>query len=239
MGRPAHGQTEQKEGFFTKAAIAGCSCAVVSACLNPFDVTKIRMQNQSEKLYTGMIHGIRRILTEEGPRGLLKGVETSMIREVCYSSIRIGGYEPIRKVLTKDGSNPADTSPLVKLFSALLSGAIGSAFANPLDLIKTRLQAVLPHEATPYRHTFHGLAAIFQTEGFGGLYKGWMVTSARAAVLTSSQLGSYDSIKHNLLMKVFGMEDGLALHLTASMMAGLTATTATNPCKMAFDCVRF
>ena len=60
--------------------------------------------------------------------------------------------------------------------------------------------------------------------------RGWAVTSARAAVLTSAQLGSYDSIKHNLLMDRAGMQEGFALHLAASMSAGLITTTAANPC---------
>lgn len=223
-------QNDKSESFVLKAGIAGISCSIVGGLVNPFDVTKIRMQNQSEKVYQSMLHGIRKILQDEGYQGLLKGVEPSMIREITYSSLRIGLYEPFRKALTKEGTNPSDTTPVVKFFSALMSGAIGSAISNPLDLIKTRLQAVLPHQTPPYRNTLHGLTSIFRVDGFGGLYKGWIVTSSRAAVLTSSQLGSYDSIKHNLLMKVFGMEDGIRLHLTASMLAGLITTTAANPC---------
>lgn len=55
------------------------------------------------------------------------------------------------------------------------------------------------------------------------------MTSCRAAILTSAQLGSYDTIKNNILKNYFGMEDGLQLHLIASMSAGLITTTATNP----------
>ncbi|MEY2798235.1 MAG: hypothetical protein RIS22_501, partial [Actinomycetota bacterium] len=86
-------------------------------------------------------------------------------------------------------------------------------------------------ESVPYKSTFSGLHQVFKAEGVSGLYRGWMVTSARAAVLTSAQLGSYDSIKHNLLVDIVGMEDGLALHLYASMSAGLITTTAANPCE--------
>lgn len=231
MGKANQNETKQ-ESLIVKAGIAGVSCAVVSGILNPFDVTKIRMQNQGQqKLYNNAFHGIQRIFKEEGVRGLLKGMEASMIREVTYSGMRIGGYEPIRKLLSAPGKNPADTNPLVKLFSALMSGAIGSAIANPLDLIKTRMQAVLPNQPIPYRNTFQALGAIYSQGRFGALYKGWVVTSSRAAVLTSSQLGSYDSIKHNFLMKAVGMEDGIKLHLSASFLAGLLTTTATNPCK--------
>jgi solute carrier family 25 protein 14/30 len=63
----------------------------------------------------------------------------------------------------------------------------------------------------------------------GGLYKGWVVTSSRAAVLTSAQLGSYDTIKNNLLIGHFGLPEGFLLHLTSSMLAGIITTTAANP----------
>ncbi len=222
----------QGDQFLAKAGIAGTVGAFVAASLNGIDVTKIRMQNQKTVIYEGLVSGIKKIFREEGINGILKGVEASMLREITYSSIRIGGYEPIRKALSYDRVDPADTSPLVKFFSALISGGFGSALANPLDLIKTRFQATLPHEIVPYRHTLHGLQTIYLSQGLSGLYRGWAVTSARAAVLTSAQLGSYDSIKHNLLIKVFGLKEGFILHLSCSMVAGIITTTAANPCKL-------
>lgn len=162
------------DGFFIKAGIAGSVCALVSASLNGLDVTKIRMQNQScaHIKYTGLIPGIRVIFREEGFGGLSKGVVASMMREICYSSIRMGAYEPIRHLLTHEDVDPAHTSPLIKYFSALISGGAGSALANPFDLIKTRFQSQLPGEPLPYRNTFAAFPDIVAHHGFGGLYKG-------------------------------------------------------------------
>lgn len=216
-----------------KALIAGGVCAVVSAFLNPMDVTKIRMQNQvaDTKKYSGFISGMRLILKEEGLYGLSKGMEASMLREISYSSIRIGAYEPLRRSFASLlGHDPKHTTPVVKFASALMSGAIGAAMANPLDLIKTRFQAALPGEPLPYPSTFAAIRSIYLSNGlFGGLYKGWQVTTTRAAILTSAQIGSYDSIKNNLLVKHLGFQEGFLLHLSASMMAGVITTTATNP----------
>jgi hypothetical protein len=230
------GKVQWNESFFLKAGIAGVSCAIASFIFNPLDVARIRLQNQTaDKHYRSMTHTIRKIFADEGIIGLMRGLEPSMCRELFYSSLRIGLYEPIRKAMTHTGDDPAETSPLVKYFASLLSGALGSALANPFDLIKTRMQSILPHQFSPYEHTWHALHSIYQTQGISGLYKGWEVTSARAAVLTSAQLGTYDSIKHNLLMHYFHIHDGFSLHLSASMIAGLITTTATNPCKL-FEC---
>lgn len=228
-----HNQTKdvKDEQAVAKALIAGTVCAVVAAMLNGFDVTKIRLQNQKTPIYNGMISGMKKIYREEGIRGLAKGVEASMWREVAYSSVRIGAYEPIRKLLSMSSEDPMNTSPIIKYSAALISGGTGSAMANPLDLIKTRFQATMPNETQPYRNTAHALKTIYQQQGFAGLYRGWMVTSSRAAVLTSAQLGTYDSIKHNFLIKTMHMKEGIVLHFACSMIAGIVTTTATNPCK--------
>lgn len=222
---------DHEEQVLSKALIAGFVCAVVAGGLNGFDVAKIRLQNQLSNDYQGFFGTLKKIFREEGIRGLAKGIEPSMLREMTYSSIRIGGYEPIRRALSYDSEDPAYTSPLVKFFSALICGSVGSAMANPLDLIKTRFQAVLPGETSPYRNTFHALRYIYGQEGMAGLYRGWIVTCSRASVLNTAQLGSYDSIKHNFLMKVMGMEEGFLLHLWSSMAASIITTTAANPCE--------
>jgi solute carrier family 25 protein 14/30 len=220
------------EQVLAKALIAGSMCAFVAGCLNPFDGAKIRLQNQLNSEYQGFVGSLHKIFREEGYRGLCKGLEPSMWREISYSSIRIGIYEPIRRFLSHNKENPSETSPPIKLFSALLAGAIGSSLANPLDLIKTRFQAVLPGEVSPYRSTFHAIRTIFHQESFGGLYRGWVVTCTRASVLNSAQVGSYDSIKHNVLVKYFHMKEGFLLHFCAAMSAGVITTTAANPCKL-------
>ena len=223
--------SSKDNNIFLKAIIAGNVCAFVSALLNPFDVTKIRMQNQSKKkgiVYKGMIDGALSIFKEEGWIGLCRGITPSMLREISYSSIRLGAYEPVRSGINNIVSNKdvSTTSPFVRFSAALITGGTGAALANPFDLIKTRFQACLPSEPRPYRNTIAALIAIYQVEGgISGLYKGWILTSTRSAILTSSQLGAYDSIKHNLLIQQLKMEEGLQVHLISSLLAGLCTTT--------------
>lgn len=227
------------EDFIAKAGIGGGVCAMVSASLNPIDVTKIRMQNESRSSsrYSGLIDAMKKIFREEGISGLSKGIEPSMCREVFYSSIRMGAYEPIRSIISHVlGQEDHHTSAGVKFVSALFSGGIGSAIANPFDLVKTRFQATLPEESIPYGNsTLVALKDIARSDGvLSGLYRGWVATSGRAAALTSAQLGSYDVIKNDILIAKLGIREGFGAHLCASMMAGVIATTAANP----FDVIK-
>jgi hypothetical protein len=74
---------------FQRTIIAGGVCAFVSTTLHPLDVIKIRLQNQSKingsVQYTGMISGISRIYSEEGFKGITKGLFASILREISYS----------------------------------------------------------------------------------------------------------------------------------------------------------
>ena len=159
----------EKNDIFIKMAIAGTSCAMVSSLLNPVDVTKIRMQNQSKSnqiLYKNFFQATLKIITDEGIIGWCRGLPASIYRELSYSSIRIGAYEPIRYKLCD--ITQSQTSPLVKYTSALLSGFIGSFAANPLDLVKTRFQATLPNISNKDLSigTLQALYNIYKSQGW-------------------------------------------------------------------------
>lgn len=225
-----------------KAAIGGVACAITSGFLNPIDVTKIKLQNETKAnpgggapKYRGFLQGMGLIVREEGFGGLLRGMEPAVLREIFYGSIRLGGYEPIRNFLAGGGNHDAaDIGLGVKYGSALLSGAIGAIIANPFDLIKTRYQAVInPSKGTtglPYKNTFEAIPYIIKNEGgLKALYKGTTVTAVRASIVTSSQIGTYDSVKNNLLKGYFKFEEGVQLHIISAMIAGISVTLASNP----------
>ena len=112
-----------------------------------------------------------------------------------------------------------------KIIAGILAGATSSFFATPLDVVKIRLQVKGERR---YRGLMHGLIDVGRTEGLAGLYKGWQPTMLRAAVLTGSQVASYDQIKRALIGRDL-MHEGLALHTVASFAAGLICSITTSP----------
>jgi len=86
----------------------------------PTDVAKTRLQVQkstasagSGQPYTGFANCVSRMYREEGARALWKGLAPALIRQVCYSSLSLVLYEPVRAVygraftslsLRKDGT---------------------------------------------------------------------------------------------------------------------------------------
>lgn len=112
-----------------------------------------------------------------------------------------------------------------KIMAGVCAGAISSFVATPLDVVKIRLQV---KGEQPYRSLTHGLIDVGRNEGVAGLYKGWAPTMIRAAVLTGSQVASYDQIKRFLINNEY-MNEGIALHTVASFLAGLITTITTSP----------
>ena len=113
---------------------------------HPVDTMKIRMQVQGElqkagqgKQHRSVFHGFYNVYNLEGAKGLYKGLSASIAREVVYSTICLGLYEPYKKFL--GASDPHSTPLYVQVLAGALAGMTGAAPASPTDLVKVRMQA--------------------------------------------------------------------------------------------------
>ncbi|EQC35637.1 hypothetical protein SDRG_06921 [Saprolegnia diclina VS20] len=214
----------------TKIVLAGIANASAAAITNPIDVLKVRMQLEGElaasrempRRYPSFVGGARTIFGNEGIRGFYKGLLPSVVRDGFYSGIRLGAYEPMKELL--GATDPHHTPLYLKVVAGALTGAFGSALANPTDLVKIRMQG----EGTRYNSVRSAVEDIVAHDGVKGLWKGVGPTMKRAALLTASQIPTYDHAKHTLLNNEI-MEEGFALHAVCSMLAGFMAATVTSP----------
>jgi len=73
-------------------------------------------------------------------------------------------------------------------------------------------------------------AHIYASGGIAAFYRGVLPSTLRAGILTSSQLSTYDFLKHSLLERYPNtFQEGLQLHLIASGFAGLACSAASAP----------
>lgn len=161
-----------------------------------------------------------------------------MIREMTFSSGRTGLYEPCKLLLTPTGQN--EIYGARKILAALISGAISAVVCNPTDVVKIKFQGdpSLKGEPRLYKSVFSAFRQIVKSEGFfGGLYKGAMTTTVRSAVLSCSQLSSYDVFKNEILVSYFPKHfhrDDFGTHLVSSIVSGVVTALTSNP----FDVAR-
>lgn len=125
---------------------AGIASICAATVTHPIDTLKIRLQIQGEvgstqhRAYKNIFQGFFVVVHNEGVKGLYKGITASWMRESIYSSLRLGLYEPFKRALGADDSKK-HTPFYLKFLAAGMSGFIGSALANPTDLLKVRMQA--------------------------------------------------------------------------------------------------
>lgn len=132
--------------------------------------------------------GLYTVSRDEGLLALYYGISPAILRAATYSATRLGMYEPLRTKLA-EMCGQAEAGFGVKVAASVTSGAMGAFVGNPCELIKVRMQQGDTHK---YRNVFHGLGSIVRHEGFTSLWIGTYPAIVRAALLTSSQLATYD-----------------------------------------------
>ncbi|CAE7597199.1 ucpB [Symbiodinium microadriaticum] len=222
-----------------QVGLAGVSNAIAACFTNPVDVVKVRMQLAGVSQITScnaqtVLGAGRKLWQQEGPAGLQRGLRPSILRELSYSGMRMGLYEPVRETLASRGGQQEKrqtTSPLVvKILAGAITGAIGSVIANPFDLLKVRMQGGGAHETRA--SVTEEFTSIVQGGGLRGLWRGAGPTVQRATLLTASQVPSYDHAKHTLL-DLGLVREGYVCHFACSMLAGVVAAAVTSPVDLA------
>lgn len=211
-----------------RAILAGLSSICAQTVTHPIETVKARMQISGEEgrksagNYSGILSTIQSITKNEGVKGLYKGIQAAWAREIVYSSLRLGLYEPI-KSLFKTDKNVA--LPFwKKLLSASSAGCIAAMCANPVDFLKIRMQNWEGASQGPMWHVRQVLA----DSGVLGFYRGVQITMIRAMIINGSKLSSYDQIK-SYFKKTRGFKDGVQLQFACSFTAGFIMACCAAP----------
>ncbi|OCH88282.1 mitochondrial carrier [Obba rivulosa] len=239
-------RTSSSKNYALKYVAAAISNMAASGVSNPLDIIKVRQQLRTQtpgsRANAFWSVGVE-MARVEGVRSLLNGFSASMLREVVYSGLRLGSYEFFKDTFHDMSKGALSRDGLaLKVSAAAVAATVGSALANPADLVKVRMQAHYPL-GSPYRNMRHAFASIWQegaraatstapsaavAGGLRALYRGVDATTVRGIILSVSQICSYDQVKQILKQRGI-MEEGIGLHLTASMFAGLFCSITSNP----------
>ncbi|XP_050367790.1 mitochondrial uncoupling protein 2 [Argentina anserina] len=221
---------------FLCSAFAAC---FAEFCTIPLDTAKVRLQLQKKASvgdaagapkYKGLLGTMATIAREEGLAALWNGIIPGLQRQCIYGGLRIGLYDPVKLFLV--GSAFVGEIPIYhKVLAALLTGALGILVANPMDLVKVRLQAEgkLP-AGVPKRYSGakDAYLTIVRQEGLGALWTGLGPNVARNAIINAAELASYDQVKETVL-KIPGFTDNIFTHLLAGLGAGFFAVSIGSP----------
>ena len=210
-----------------KEYIAGGIASVIAEILTlPLDTIKVRLQLvQKKERYKAFLS-----LLEEGPSSLFHGLDAALIRQILYGSLRFGFYPQIKQITF---SILGEEVFIARLIAGLLSGSISSGICNPTDLIKIRMQGqgkvvLVKKDDSPkqilrkqfdnsslkYDNAYQAFLSILKDEGIKGLYKGVIPTMARAGVLASAELATYDVLKEYIALSLKKDNTSVLVHMS-------------------------
>ncbi|KAM8939788.1 solute carrier family 25 member 45 [Pelodytes ibericus] len=181
--------------------IAGCFSGLVQVFVTaPVDLIKVRLQNQTESfkshmkpthvktLYRGPVHCAACIFREEGIAGLYRGSIALALRDIPTIGLYFLTYEVLCKWLTKKEEVPGAWT---MLFAGGCAGTVGWMAANPMDVMKSRLQ-MDGMQGVKYQGLLDCFAKSIRQEGIRVLFKGITINSLRAFPVNAVTFLSYE-----------------------------------------------
>lgn len=161
---------------------AGASSGVLGAAAgSPFFLVKTRLQSFSPFLpvgtqhhYRGAGHALRQIYSQEGVRGLYRGVVPAMVRTGFGSSVQLPTYFFAKRRLVRH-LGMKEGLPL-HLASSTASGFVVCCVMHPPDTVMSRMYN---QTGNLYSSAIDCLYRTVKTEGILAVYKGFFAHLAR------------------------------------------------------------
>ncbi|KAG8067323.1 hypothetical protein GUJ93_ZPchr0005g15233 [Zizania palustris] len=162
---------EQQKIPIPPSLVAGAFAGVSSTlCTYPLELIKTRLTIQ-RGVYDNFLHAFVKIVREEGPTELYRGLTPSLIGVVPYAATNYFAYDTLKKVYKKMfKTNQIGNVPTLLIGSA--AGAISSTATFPLEVARKHMQVGAVGGRKVYKNMLHALLSILEEEGVGGLYKG-------------------------------------------------------------------
>lgn len=226
---------------FVFASISSCTATTV---IQPIDTIKVRLQIAGEakgfggdqKAPKGIFATAKTMLANEGIGAFYNGLGSALLRQFTYGTIRIGVYRYLSDMESKK-SDSKSLSFGKKLQFSLFSGAIGSFFGNPFDVVLVRFQSdsTLPAaQRRNYTGILNAFSRMLSEEGILSFWKGYLISMLRAASMTSMMLSTNDEVKERV-NDFRGIKKADTL---TNLLAAAISGVACSFCSLPFDNVK-
>ncbi|TVU17321.1 hypothetical protein EJB05_33345 [Eragrostis curvula] len=162
---------EDKKIPIPPSLVAGAFAGVSSTlCTYPLELIKTRLTIQ-RGVYNNFLDAFVKIVRDEGPTELYRGLTPSLIGVVPYAATNYFAYDTLKKVYKKTfKTNEIGNIPTLLIGSA--AGAISSTATFPLEVARKQMQVGAVGGRKVYKNMLHALLSILEDEGVGGLYRG-------------------------------------------------------------------
>lgn len=223
-------QVAESAYSFLLGSVAGAFGAFM---VYPIDLVKTRMQNQrgadpGQRLYKNSVDCFRKVVANEGFRGLYSGVLPQLVGVAPEKAIKLTVNDIVRGALTDKKSG--QISLPYEILSGGTAGACQVVFTNPLEIVKIRLQVQGEMVKTTEGAQKRSAMWIVKNLGLKGLYKGASACLLRDVPFSAIYFPTYSHLKKDLFGESPTKKLGIVQLLTAGAIAGMPAAYLTTPC---------
>lgn len=173
--------------------LAGVSCATAGLCVHPFETAMVFQQLSKTGEVRAFPVVMKNIVLTEGFTGWYRGITASLARELIYSSLRLGLYEPFRELFESRVNKESDIQRIASRMAAGATAAgLAATIAHPTDLFKVRAQGYQGKPPPLYK-------LIKQVGGtpikWGNYYEGIGTSVVRAMSIGITYVAVYNEVK--------------------------------------------
>mmetsp|Transcript_10390 Transcript_10390/g.31303 ORF Transcript_10390/g.31303 Transcript_10390/m.31303 type:complete len:319 (-) Transcript_10390:2653-3609(-) len=220
---------ERKQPRLASAISGSVSGAVVSACVQPLDVLRTRMQADAA---AGSLQGVRRtmrtLFREGGLKGLWRGTGPTVWRLSLGAGLHFTVLDVLKNIAEARRPDGKMTGTDLFLVGGL-SRAVVSTMLCPVTLVKTRMEwggGGAAASGYQYKSTLHALVTIVRQERVRGLFRGVVPTVATNAPFSALYYLFYKQTQSRL------SKEGRSTTLVngvAGFASAVAATVITQP----------
>ncbi|XP_052034480.1 calcium-binding mitochondrial carrier protein SCaMC-1-like [Apodemus sylvaticus] len=152
--------------------IAGCMAGATSqTCVYPMEVIKTRLILGKTGEYSGIIDCGRKLLKREGIQAFSKGYVPNLLSIIPYAGLDLTIFELLKNYwLEHHAGNSVNPGIVIVLGCSTVSHTFGQLASFPLNLVRTRMQAVMLEKETI--RMMQLIREIYTKEGKKGFFRG-------------------------------------------------------------------
>lgn len=182
--------------YFFAGGVGGVLTVLVG---HPFDTVKVRLQTMSldKPQYKGTFDCFSKIVRNEGPTGLYKGMGAPITGVAPIFALSFLGYGTGKKMLTRDPENTKLT-PWQYFLAGSFSGTATAAITAPGERIKCLLQVQHSEAVKVYSGPIDVVRKLVKQNGVSSVFKGLCATLLRDIPANGAYFVTYEIIKETL-----------------------------------------
>ncbi|KAF5390277.1 hypothetical protein D9757_002874 [Collybiopsis confluens] len=170
--------------------------SAISTLASPLEMIRTNLQStpvSADKPHTlrSVLMSFRELVRRQGLPVLYRGLGPTLWRDIPFSGFYWAGYESLKQSFTRHGHQGI----WVAFVSGAVSGSASALLTSPMDVIKTRRQAlVMAGTTSEITATFPLVKHIIRSEGLNALFAGLTPRVAKIAPACGIMIACFEGV---------------------------------------------